>query len=197
MQTNDGNQTDREKRISYQRETIRKVTDWLREEGLEPQEITHLRKDSSYYGVIISNEEEEKTEQTEKQQRRAFHILFPGDKFDSLRISEIIIFDLQSQKSYSSLGAKTNGIFEQNAFYFDLQRALLHMNVLFVIRKNMRELQSLEIYKVIFFDGLTKNELFDTIDTIHNSIEIARIRTNQLRDSVLSSDGAHTEDNKI
>ncbi len=196
MQTNDGNQTDREKRISYQRETIRKVTDWLKEEGLEPQEITHLRKDSSYYGVIISNEEE-KTEQTEKQQRRAFHILFPVDKFDSLRISEIIIFDLQSQKSYSSLGAKTNGIFEQNAFYFDLQRALLHMNVHFVIRKNMRELQSLEIYKVIFFDGLTKNELFDTIDTIHNSIEIARIRTNQLRDSVLSSDEAHTEDNKI
>jgi hypothetical protein len=98
VQTNNGNQSDREKRISYQRDTIRKVTDWLREEGLEPQEITHLRKDATYYGVIITNEEE-KTEEREKQPRRAFHILFPVDKLDSLRISEIIIFDLQSQKS--------------------------------------------------------------------------------------------------
>ncbi len=196
MQTNDGSQIDKEKRISYQRDTIRKVTDWLREEGLEPQEITQLRKDASYYGVIISYEEE-KTEQTEKQQRRAFHILFPIDKFDSLRISEVVIFDLQSQKSYSSLAARMNGILDQNAFYFDLQRELLHMNVHFVISKNMRELQSLEVYKVIYFDGLTKNELFDTIDTVHNSIQIARIKTNQLKDSVLYSNGAHTEEKKI
>jgi hypothetical protein len=196
MQTNHGNQIDREKCISYQRDMIGKVTYWLREEGLEPQEITHLRKDASYYGVIISNKEEN-VEQTEKQQRRAFHILFPVDSFDSLRISEIIIFDLQSQKAYSSLATKTGGILDQNAFYFDLERELLHMNVHFVIRKNMRELQSLEIYKVIFFDGLTKNTFFDTIDRIRNSIELARIKANLLKDSVLSGEEAHTEEKKI
>lgn len=196
MQPNNGNQSEKEKVIYHQRDTIRKVTGWLREEGFEPQEITHLRKDASYYGVVISNEGE-KTEQTEKQQRRAFHILFPVDRLDSLRISEIIILDLQSQKSYSSLAAKPNGILEQNSFYFDLENALLHMNVHFVIWKNMRDLQSVETYKVIFFDGLTKNALFDSIDTVQNSIEIVRIKINQLRDSVLTSEGAHREDNKI
>jgi hypothetical protein len=112
-----------------------------------------------------------------------------------LSISEIIILDLQSQKLYASLAAKPNGILEQNKFYFDLELALLQMNVCFVIRKNMRELKSLEISKGLFFDRLTKDTLFNTINTVHNSIEIARIKTGQLRDSVLSSKASRADDN--
>src|SRR5215218_3823550 len=194
MQADNGKNSDKEKQLANQRDTIEKVFDWLREEGLEPQEITHLRKDACYYGVVISDEAE-KTEQREKQGREAFHILFPIDRFDSLRISEIIIFDLQSQKSYSSLVAKTNGILEQNRFYFDLELALLQMNVYFIIKKNMRELQSLEISKVVFFDGLTKDTLYNTINTVRNSIKIARIKTGHLRDSVLSSKASRADDN--
>ena len=186
--------SDKEKQLANQRDKIWKVIDWLREEGLEPQEITHLRKDACYYGVVISNESE-KTEQREKQRREAFHILFPIDKLDSLSISENIILDLQSQKSYASLADKKNGILEQNRFYFDLELVLLQMNVHFIIKKNMRELQSLEISKVVFFDGLTKNTLFNTINTVRNSIEIARIKTGQLRDSVLSSKASRADDN--
>jgi hypothetical protein len=186
MQADNGKSSIKEKQLANQQDTIKKVIDWLREEGFEPQEITHLRKDACYYGVVISDEAE-KSEQRERKRRKAFHILFPIDRLDSLSISEIIIFDLQSQKSYSSLGAKTNGILEQNRFYFDLELALLQMNVYFIIKKNMRELQSLEISEVVFFDGLTKDMLFNSINTVHNSIEIARIKTGQLRDSVLSS----------
>ncbi|HKG71562.1 MAG TPA: DUF2299 family protein [Nitrososphaeraceae archaeon] len=192
MQADNEKNRDKEKQLANQRDKIWKVIDWLREEGLEPQELTHLRKDACYYGVVISNEAE-KTEQIEKQRREAFHILFPIDKLDSLSISEIIILDLQSQKSYASLAAKTNGILEQNRFYFDLDLALLQTNVHFIINKNMRELQSLEIPKVVFFDGLTKNTLFNTINTVRNSIEIARIKTGQLRDSVLSSKASRAD----
>jgi hypothetical protein len=103
--------------------------------------------------------------------------------------------DLQSQKSYASLAAKPNGILEQNRFYFDLELALLQMNVYFIIKKNIRELQSLEISKVVFFDGLTKDTLFNTINTVNNSIEIARIKTCQIRDSVLSSKASLADDN--
>ena len=78
MQADNGKNSDKEKRLANQRDTIKKVIDWLRDEGLEPQEITHLRKDACYYGVVvISNEAEETTEQREEKQRReAFHILF-------------------------------------------------------------------------------------------------------------------------
>jgi hypothetical protein len=194
MKPDNGKNRDKEKQLANQRDTIKKVVDWLIEEGLEPQEITHLRKDACYYGVVISDEAE-KIEQSEKERRKAFHILFPIDRLDSLSISEIIILDLQSQKSYASLATKTNGILEQNRFYFDLELALLQMNVYFVINKNMRELQSLEISKVVFFDALTKDTLFNTINTVHNSIEISRIKTSQLRDSVLFSKASRADDN--
>ena len=184
MQPNNDKSSDKEKQLAIQEGTIKEVTDWLRQEGYEPQNITHLRKDARYYGVVITDETK-KTDLAEKQNREGFHILFPIDRLDSLRVSEIIIFDLQSQKSYASLADKTNGIFEQNTFYFDLKLALLKMNVYFLIKKNMRELQSLEISKVIFFDGLTKDTLFNTINAVHNSIEIARIKTRQLRDLFL------------
>jgi hypothetical protein len=193
VQANNGKNSEKEKQLAKQRDTIKKVIDWLRDEGLEPQEITHLRKDACYYGVVISNEAE-KTEQREKQRRKAFHILFPIDRLDSLSISEIIIFDLKTQKSYSSLAAKPDGILEQNRFYVDLELTLLQMNVYFIIKKNVRELQSIEIYKVVFFDGLTKDALLNTVNIVHNSIEIARIKTGQLRDSILSSKASRADD---
>jgi hypothetical protein len=189
------NSSDKENQLANQRNTIKKVIDWLREEGLEPQEITHLRKDVCYYGVVILDGAE-KIEQGKNDRREAFHILFPINRLDTLKISEIIIFDLKTQKSYASLAAKTNGILEQNRFYFDLELALLQMNVYFVIKKNMRELQSLEISKVLFFDGLTKDRLFNTINTIHNSIEIARIKTGQLRDSVVYANTSRVDGDK-
>jgi hypothetical protein len=176
----------KEKQLANQKDIICKVKSWLREEGFEPKEITHLRKDASYYGVVVSERAEE-TNLGEIQRREAFHILFPNDRLDSLSISEIIILDLQSQKSYASLADRPSGILEQNTFYFDLKLALLQMNVNFAIKKNMRELQSLEISKVVFFDGLTKDTLFETINTVHNSIEIAKTKMNHLRDKVLSS----------
>jgi hypothetical protein len=193
MEPDNDKNNEKEKQLAKQQDTIKKVIDWLIEEGLEPQEITHLRKDACYYGVVISDEAE-KADQREKQRRKAFHILFPIDRLDSLIISEIIILDLQSQKSYAALADKTNGILEQNRFYFDLELALLQMNVYFVINKNMRELQSLEISKVLFFDGLTKDTLFNTINTVHNSIEISRIKTGQLRDMVWSSNASRADD---
>jgi hypothetical protein len=193
VQADNDKNSDKEKQLAIQQNTIKKVIDWLRQEGFEPQNITHLRKDACYYGVVITDETKE-TDPGEKQRREAFHILFPIDRLDSLRISEIIIFDLQSQKSYASLAAKTNGIFEQNKFYFDLELTLLQMNVYFIIKKNMRELQSLEISKVVFFDGLTKDTLFNTVNAVHNSIEIARIKTGHLVDLVLSSQAGQADD---
>jgi hypothetical protein len=187
VQADNGENIDKEKQPVEQLDTIKKVINWLRQEGLEPQEITRLRKDARYYGVVISNEAEV-AEQIANHRRKAFHILFPIERFDSLTISEIIIFDLKAQKAYSSLGAKTNGFLEQNRFYSELMLALLQLNVDFLIKKNVRELQSLEIFKVLFFDGLTKDAFFNTINKVHNSIEIARIKITLLRDSVFSSE---------
>jgi arsenate reductase-like glutaredoxin family protein len=77
VQAYNGKNSDKEKQLANQRDTIKKVIDWLREEGLEPQEITHLRKDACYYGVVlISNEEEEEEKQRKEKKKNRDDRLF-------------------------------------------------------------------------------------------------------------------------
>jgi hypothetical protein len=75
MQPDNGKNSGKEKQLANQRDTIKKVVDWLIEEGLEPQEITHLRKDACYYAVVISDEAE-KTEQKKNRDERLFTFFF-------------------------------------------------------------------------------------------------------------------------
>jgi hypothetical protein len=64
VQADDRNKSsDKENQLANQRNTIKKVIDWLREEGLEPQEITHLRKDACYYGVVILDKAEKQSKE--------------------------------------------------------------------------------------------------------------------------------------
>jgi hypothetical protein len=191
---NDEQSSDKVRQLANQQEGVRKVLDWLRQEGLEPKEITHLRKDACYYGVVVISNEPENEEQRGKYRREAFHILFPIDKPDSLTISEIIILDLASQKAYASLATKTNGALEQHRFYSYLERDLLEKNLNFTIKKDIQELKSFEIYRVLSFDQLTKDILFDSISILRNSIETVRTKTDQLRHTVMSYEPSPTHD---
>ena len=75
MQADDGKNSDTKKQVDNLHDAFKKVISWLREEGLEANEITHLRKDACYYGVVISDQTE-KTEQRKNQRREAFRFLF-------------------------------------------------------------------------------------------------------------------------
>jgi hypothetical protein len=126
-----------------------------------------------------------------------FYVLFPTNKLDSIiTISEVIGLDRKSQKSYASLAVSEDGILKQNRFYFDLQLALLQKNVFFAFKENVRKLQSLEVFKVVFFDGLTKDSFFDGIFTVTSAIAITRIKLGQFRDSILPSNAGRTDDNR-
>ncbi len=69
------------------------------------------------------------------------------------------------------------------------------MNVIFALRKNIRQLQTIEVNKDIYFDGLTKDSFFNAVYCV-NSIEIARTKTYQFRDLVLPSKAGKTEDSE-
>jgi hypothetical protein len=75
VQADDRKNSDKRTQLDNQRDAIKNVVDWLREEGLEPNEITHLRKDACYYGVVISDQAE-KTEQRETRDERLFTFFF-------------------------------------------------------------------------------------------------------------------------
>lgn len=61
------------------------------------------------------------------------------------------------------------------------------MNVISEFEDSIRHLKTLKVTKPIYFDGLTKDRLFDTIYRIHYSIEIAKVKFGQFRDSILPS----------
>ena len=195
MQADDTKNSDRENRLANQRETIGKVINWLREEGMNPEDRTRLNEDAAYFARIVTKEGK-KTEGGEIVGEEGFHVLFPKNKLDSITIQEVIALDRDSQKSYDSLAATDQGILQQNRFYFDLQLALHQKNVFFEFEYNVRKLRTLEVYKVVFFDGLTKDKFFDTYTTVESAIAIARIKLGQLRDEILPSKAGRTDDNK-
>jgi len=86
----------------------------------------------------------------------------------------IIAMDEQSRKSYESLGRSQEGILEKNRFYYNLKLALLQMNVIFALKKNIRQIQSVEVDKDAYFDGLTKDAFFSAIYTVLNAIEMLK-----------------------
>ena len=75
MQADNVKNGDKEKQLAIQRDTIKKVIVWLSEEGLEPQKITHLRKDACYYGVVISDEAQ-KNRAKRKTETKGFSLSF-------------------------------------------------------------------------------------------------------------------------
>lgn len=157
-------------RLSKQKEIIEKVTKWLRDEAYEPEEVPHTHPDVTYFAKIRIDE------------KSGFHIGFSVKNSDNVPISKIIAFKQDYQKAYASLSTV-----EQNRFFFDLKLGLLQMNVLYNLEKGVRQLESIEVFKPIYFDGLTKDKFFDTVFTVHNAIEIARIKLGQFRDRHLPS----------
>ncbi|HJU35083.1 MAG TPA: DUF2299 family protein [Nitrososphaera sp.] len=188
---------DGENRLVRQRETIDKVVNWLREEEMNPEDKTALHEGANYFARILIKKDKLPEGGGEMiGEEEGFHVLFPKDKLDSVTISEVIALDRESQKSYDSLGATDQGILQQNRLYFDLQLALLQKNVSFVFEDNVRRLRTIEVYKRVFFDGLTKDKFFDTYTIIDSAIAIARIKLGQFKDEILLSNKAgNTEDN--
>lgn len=177
MQAGNSNSNDRDTRLAKQQEMITSVVRWLREEEIEPEEITHKRKDASYFATF------------EVDSGEAVHVLFRTNRLDSIVLLEFIALDEETQKSYASLSPV-----RQNKFIFDLTLALLQRDVFFVFRKNIRELQTVEVQKFIFFDGLTKDRFFDSIFKLNSAFAIAGTLLNQLRDEILPSKAGRTED---
>jgi hypothetical protein len=162
--------SDEAKRLVTQREMIDKVIRWLREEGYKPEDVTDKHPDTVYFAKVMINE------------RSGFHVGFSTKNLDSVVISEMIALDKDYQNAYRLLPA-----LDQTDFFYDLKLALLQMNVMFNLENGFRQLQSVTVYKPIYFDGLTKDKFFDTIYSVHHAIEIARTKLGVFRNKRLPS----------
>jgi len=149
-------------------ETIEKVVKWLKGDGYEPEQVKHPHPDTTFFAKVKISE------------RSSFHVGFSATKPDHVLISEMIELKEDDQKLYASLPAV-----EQNRFFFDIELALIQKNVMYDLEDGIRSLRSIEVFKPIYFDGLTKDKFFDTIYAVHYATRIAKIKLGQLRDRLL------------
>jgi hypothetical protein len=196
MQAGNSNNSDGDRRHAKQQEMITKVVTWLKEEGREPEERTDLHGDARYFALVRIKKAKKKDQSEETREEEAFHMLFPKNRLDCLTITVIIAMDEQGRKSYESFGRSQEGILEKNRFYYNLKLALLQMNVIFALKKNIRQIQSVEVDYDVYFDGLTKDAFFSAIYTVLNAIEIAKTKLYQFRDLVMPSKAGRTDDSE-
>jgi hypothetical protein len=148
-----------------------------KEEGYKPEEKTHMRKDLNYLAAVKVSKD------------KGFNVIFRAKPLDRVDIMEMLSMNEKYKKAYKALSA-----LRQNSFYFDLKVSLLQMNVMFSMQKGIRELESIQVSKPIYFDGLTKDRFFDTIFTVGHAVEIVRTKLGQFRDSILPSQAGESED---
>ena len=92
------------------------------------------------------------------------------DRKDSITIYARSDLSKLDRQAFSTLHTHT-----KDEFVYAFTSSLLGLNLLFDILPNIEHMEYLQIQKCIFFDGLTKNLFFDTIDRVLAGKDLARI----------------------
>ena len=75
---------------------------------------------------------------------------------------------------------------EKYKFWIELKTYLILMNVSTKIEPNLDELQSIELSKWIYFDGLTQDKFIDTTTKITDALDLCKIMWTKFVDSIKS-----------
>ena len=134
---------------------MQKVLKWLDEENQSPREIGDPTTDLN---IAIPIDE-----------HNNIHVIFDKNRSDSVFVVAQVGFTPLEKHAFSALTeAKKFG------FIDDLNYSMLQLNIGFVFHPTAPTMESLRITKPIYFDGLTKDKLFETNLLVTRGIHIAR-----------------------
>lgn len=131
-----------------------KIKDWLREEGLEPSEISEPNTKITYSvksgGNVIS-------------------IGFHKNSKDSIIIKSQMAFGDEEQKMFKFVKTRYDIVWE-------LQRFLVQMRLEPIIKWNESRdaIESLAFQRTIFYDGLTKDRFHEVLTDVFHCTNIIR-----------------------
>ena len=148
------------------KEVIEKIRKWLDEESIEFTPI--------YYPFAEFNVDTKNPNQT---------ISIPKNKPDSIEFLTIANLSNEDQKAYVALKNKE----EKIRILFDLQRSLLELNVGYNIEKDLENLESIIITKIIYFDGLSKDRFMDSRFALLRGFSLVQLMLQQLRGKYYSN----------
>ncbi|MGZ5511405.1 MAG: DUF2299 family protein [Nitrososphaeraceae archaeon] len=70
---------------------------------------------------------------------------------------------------------------------WDLERSLIEINVGHILLPNHQNLDKIEIYKKIYFDGFSKDKFMDTIFALQRGIKLVELMLLQLTGKYFSN----------
>ena len=155
---------------------IEKIMIWLEEEKFSVER--HDKETYSFSGVVKVGEEE------------FVNILLPEGKCDHI----IIYADtINFSGLFVALPEEVT-----KKFLYDLRIALIHTHLLHKVHfDEENNLTGIQVRKLIYFDGLTKDRFFDIIYTILGAIELVCVKYLQFKDSLFQYSTRQYETNNI
>jgi hypothetical protein len=169
---------DREKINLGREQVVEKITKWLKEEGHKVELGRHSK--AYYFGTVKMYEKKLDSKgniEVDEFKFDAIHVNIPMDYRDRIWIENVAGFSSVDKDAFNGLPETT-----QHNFIFELKLALYQLNVIFDFMDNT----SIKISKLIFFDGLSKHILFDTISAVLSANRTSGVKYGQLSDLLLS-----------
>src|SRR5215469_16949563 len=133
-----------------------KISQWIQDEGfpLLPEEDPY----TDFAFKIIYSENE------------TAYVIMRKDRKDSITVYTRSDFSPLDQKAFSNLSSS-----KKREFIDAVSASLFNLNLHFRFHSKPERIQSLEIKKDIFFDGLSKDRLFEVIDRVLSSMQLAHM----------------------
>lgn len=133
---------------------VSKVSEWLGQEGM-----TFTLKPNPYADFDLLVEYPNKSN---------VNVLFEKNKKDSMLFATNIKFDDEQKKAFAYLKPHL-----KSEFLIATSSYLCSMNLIHSAQPNQDKMEYLHIEKRLFFDGLTKETFFDTLNRVLNGIGLA------------------------
>ncbi len=151
---------------NVKKEVIEKIQKWLDEESIK---FSKVEEPYSDFRLDIKN-----PNQT---------IVLPKNKPDSIEFLTTADLEKEDQKTYVALKNKE----EKLRIIWELKRSLLEINVGYKIEKDLENLESVTINKIVYFDGLTKDKFMDASFALVRGFSLVELMLYQLRGKYYSN----------
>jgi hypothetical protein len=135
------------------KQIMEKVKQWLTEENYQ---FNQIEDPNSYFHFQLQNPN--------------VSIYSGKSEIDSMTLATFIRFPKLDKQMFSFIAI------EGKKFFWNLQNALNQLNVSYSLYPNIESIERVDINKKIYFDGLTKNTVFNVLLDINRAITCVNLQ---------------------
>jgi len=142
---------------SVKEEAINNIRTWLKEENISSRNIDDEYSDFHVVATVS--------------QTHNIDLVIRKDRMDSVTIAQNMNLSDDDKKAFIHLTKD-----KKKEFIQDLKSSLLYIGVDYTIQPDKERLEFVHVSRIIYFDGLTKDRLFDILSNVLRAMEMVRLK---------------------